>query len=85
MSTPNNEEDLEVLQYLQDPGKSFEILERYPNIKKVFMRCNTSLPSSAPVERLFSFAGMIHAPKRTRLTDANFETLVLLKANKFDP
>jgi hypothetical protein len=79
--TPHNTEDLEVLNYFQDTSKSLSCLERYPSVRRIFMRYNTALPSSAAVERLFSFAGMVHNPKRTRLSDAKFEQLVLLKAN----
>ena len=82
-SAPNNKEDLEVLNYLQDTSKALHSLDRYPAIKKIFKRYNTTLPSSAPVERLFSFAGMVHSPKRSRLSDTNFEQLVLLKANVY--
>jgi hypothetical protein len=53
----------------------------YPIVKKAFIRYNTTIPSSAPVERLFSFAGMIHNPKRNRLADNLFEQLVILKGN----
>ncbi|ODM87580.1 hypothetical protein Ocin01_19102 [Orchesella cincta] len=35
-----------------------------PTVEKMFRRYNTSLPSSAPVERVFSYAGMILSPKR---------------------
>lgn len=80
-TTPHNKEDLEVLHYFQDTSKNLSCLLHYPNVLKVFKRYNTALPSSAPVERLFSFSGMIHNPKRTRLSDAKFEQLVLLKAN----
>lgn len=83
MSAPNNKEDLEVLNYLQDASRTLDSLDRYPSIKQIFKRYNTALPSSAPVERLFSFAGLIHSPKRRRLSDTNFEKLVLLKANVY--
>lgn len=84
LSAPNNKEDLEVLNYLQDTNKSLDSLERHPATKMIFKRYNTTLPSSAPVERLFSFAGMVHSPKRSLLSDVNFEQLVLLKANVYN-
>ena len=80
-SAPDNTEELEVLNYLQDTSKALNSLDRYPTIKKLFRRYNTTLPSSAAVERLFSFAGMVHTPKRSRLSDSKLEELVLLKAN----
>jgi len=51
-------------------------------VKQVFIRYNTPVPSSTPVERLFSIAGLVRSAKRNRLSDCMFETLVLLKANK---
>ncbi len=38
--------------------------------------------SSAPVERLFSLGGQVMTPRRSRLSDARFQQLVLLRANK---
>jgi len=35
-----------------------------------------------PVERLFSYGGMIFSPKRKNLSDSMFESLILMKANK---
>lgn len=72
--------DLETLQYLKDECTSLEMLNAYPAIKKVFLKYNTSLPSSAPVERLFSYGGMIMRPHRRKMSDDVFEQLVLLKS-----
>jgi len=43
---------------------------------------NAVLPSSAPVERFFSFAGMITRPHRRSLSDKMFEHLLLLQVNE---
>ena len=47
----------------------------------LFIKYNTSLPSSAAVERLFSSAGDVLRAKRCSLNEVNFEELVLLKGN----
>ena len=73
--------ELEALQYLQNPDETLQIFDRYPTIKKIFIKFNTPLPSSAPVERLFSYSGMILSPKRRRTQGEIFEQLVLLKYN----
>ena len=48
------------------------------------MRYNTPIPSSAPVERVFSISGLVRTVKRNRMSDHMFETpeskLVVLTA-----
>lgn len=77
-----NKCDLEVLQYLEDKSKELSILNTYQMVKRVFIRYNTVLPSSAAVERLFSFAGLITRPHRRAMSDKTFEYLLLLKGNQ---
>lgn len=74
-----NKAELECLHYFEDQRKDLASLEQYPLIKQLFVRFNTSIPSSAPVERLFSFAGLINRPHRRSLNATLFEKLVVLK------
>ena len=57
------------------------MLNNYPIIKMLFIKYNSMLPSSAPVERMFSIATNINKPKRNKLNDTKFALLVLLKSN----
>ncbi|CAD6216270.1 GSCOCG00011329001-RA-CDS, partial [Cotesia congregata] len=47
----------------------FQILNSYPIVREIFLKTNTILPPSAPVERLFSYATMCDLPKYTKLSD----------------
>ncbi|KAL1492271.1 hypothetical protein ABEB36_012746 [Hypothenemus hampei] len=54
-------------------------------IEEVFLKYNTPLPSSAPVERMFSYATITNCPKANRLFDEMFQKRVILKTNlKYD-
>jgi len=72
-----NELDL----FLVDKDERLACLNKYPSVKNVFLRFNTAIPSSAPVERLFSAGTIILTARRNRLTDDLFETLLLLKVH----
>ena len=76
-----NKYELEVLQFLQDARKVVAVLNSYPTVKMLFLKFNSVLPSSASVERLFSFAGIITRPHRRKMGDKTFEQLLLLKEN----
>ena len=47
----------------------------------LYMKYNVILPSSAPVERLFSIAGIISSARRSRLEPGLLEKLLLLSVN----
>nr|XP_012226038.1 PREDICTED: uncharacterized protein LOC105674340 isoform X1 [Linepithema humile] len=76
-----SQQQLEFVSFLNDKSKSLSSLNNYPSVKKLFIRFNTSLCSSAAVERLFSFAGFIQSPSRRSLSDKCFQKLIFLKGN----
>ena len=69
--------------YLRGTKQDLLSLKEIPPMEEIFRRYNVLLPSSAPVERLFSQAGIILRPHRRRLGDKRFENLLLLKMNGF--
>lgn len=72
----------EIQQYLANENVEFAMLNLYKTIRKIFFRFNTSISSSAPIERSFSKAQLIFVPRRNRLSDENFEYSLFLKINK---
>lgn len=70
------------LEYLKDSSTDLSMLNKHPEVKQLFIRYNTCIPSSAPVERLFSTGALVLTKRRNRLSDKLFETLLMLKINK---
>jgi hypothetical protein len=70
------------LKYFQDSSREIGMLNKHPAVKPVFLRFNSTIPSSAPVERLFSTGAIILSKRRNRLSDKTSETLLLLKINQ---
>uniref|UniRef100_A0A3P9C291 HAT C-terminal dimerisation domain-containing protein n=1 Tax=Maylandia zebra TaxID=106582 RepID=A0A3P9C291_9CICH len=70
----------EITDFLRS-GYELEILNQFPNLKKMYMKYNSPTPSSAPVERLFSLGGLVLSPKRNRMSDRRFEKLLLMRYN----
>lgn len=79
----NSNSALQLAGYLNDPRTDLLMLNDYPSMKKVYIRRNAPIASSAPVERLFSAAGRVLG-RRDNLSDDLFELLLLLKLNPFE-
>ena len=58
-----------------------EHLSSVPFFKDLLIQFNTTLPSSAAVERLFSHVGGVFCKKRFQLLNDNFEKQLLLELN----
>lgn len=67
--------------YLENKKRTVDLLNSYPIVKEIFLKYNTTLPSSAPVERMFSSGSQILVPRRCNLSDKMFDTLMFLKGN----
>ena len=77
-----NSFELEFASYLNDEKTDLEVIKCYKRLLPMFLKFNTILSTSASVERVFSYAGLVNAPRRKNLSDALFEKTVFLKLNK---
>ena len=68
----------ELDEFLSSRITELSLLDMYPAIKEVFIKHNTPIPTSAPVERLFSQAALVLTCKCNSLSDELLEILILL-------
>lgn len=76
--------DNEFERFICDRRENKEMLLDYPSVLKLFIKFNNPIPSSAPVERLFSIGALVLTKKRNKLKDLLFEHLLMLKINEID-
>lgn len=81
-SSIDNDIESEVSRFLVDDRKENSILNEYPSVREIYFKFNTTLSSSAPVERVFSQSQMIFTPRRNRISNDHFEQALLLKHNR---
>lgn len=72
----------EVARFLADDRTEISILNEFPNVREVYFKYNTTMSSSAPVERVFSQSKIISTDRRNRLSSEHFEQAMMLKLNK---
>ena len=79
---PKDEENNVLMKYLQQSSTNLDILDKFPKMKSLFIKQNTGLPTSAPVERLFSQTTLLDLGKFNRMSDSYFKRRILCKANR---
>lgn len=76
-----HESESEICAFLTATETDYKILNRYPVIRHIFFKYNTTLSSSDPIECVFSQSMIIFTPRRNRISAENFEQTLLLKHN----
>lgn len=69
-------------EYLKSLRTDLLMLKLYPMMPELHVKYNTTMPSSARVERLFSQALIVFSPRRNRLNATTFERILFVKHNK---
>lgn len=75
---------LDIWKYLLQPVDDPNLIQvrAQPLIEELFRKHNTTLASSAAVERIFSRALIIFTPRRNRISDENFEKILFIHVNR---
>ena len=71
-----------VEEYLRSDCYELQLLKTFPILEQLFRKYNTAIPSSAPVERMFSHGGSIFEKRRQGLNEEQFKMQLLLKMNQ---
>ena len=75
----------EMEMYLAETSRDLISLAIFPTMKSLFLCYNTGLSSRGPEECMFSLSDQILTLRRNRLSDENFEELLLRASrNKYD-
>jgi len=72
---------LQFLTYFSSKKKELDLLDDFPDIKQFFFKYNTTLPSLALVERLFSGTVQVFTARQNHLDDHTFEMLLCCRSN----
>ena len=59
----------QVKEFRESESTSLLSLKDYPQVARTFVKANSTLPSNAAVERLFSIAGMILGPRQCKILE----------------
>lgn len=75
---------LDVWKYLVQPCDDPDLSQvlGMPILEDLFRKYNTTLSSSASIERIFSRALIIFTPRRNKISDVNFEKSLFLQQNQ---
>ena len=70
-----------VNQFLASSRSDIMLVKDFPIVEKIFRQFNSTMPSSADVERHFRHGGTIFNKSRQNMKNENFEKSLLLKIN----
>ena len=68
--------------YLSQINTTLLFLDSFPILKALFIKLNTGIPSSAPVECLFGAGGGIMVSSSANPSDENVEKQLMLNVKK---